>query len=325
MTSLLTPATFILNDVEEAMEVGTRVFYPHRVEPVTPRRGFAMELVAGRIGSMTVGELHYANEVVVDEMHIDDSYAVGFTLGGRVEVRTPLSEVYSSPATAAILRPGTPVRLHGWDTDTRPLLVIKFDRRVLEAEVGRMLGRDPAGSVEFAATLDLTTGPGLRWRRIVRTLTADLMDSRQFLWNPLIYEHLTSTIITGLLLSAEHQHREAFEARITPATPHTIRRATAFIDEHLHEPISTGMVASAVGLSVRALERGFARHLSTSPRRYLEQARLAMAHSELMIQTPSSASVSQIASKYGFGHHGRFANLYHSTFGRSPSETLRDG
>lgn len=325
MNASLSPVRFTLRDVDEAMEVGERVFYRHRVEPVDTRHDFVMELTAGRSGAMTVGLLRYGSEMAVDDIDVDGgSYAMCVPIQGTVDVRTPFSHVASTPTTAAITGPIGPIGLRGWAVGSQPVVLLKFERAALETELRRMLGKDPRGPVHFAPTLDVSVGPGLRWRQLVGLLTSELTDSPEMLWNPLMGARLTSTVMSGLLLAADHQHRAALDGRIPPMSPAAIRSATTFIDEHLHEPITTSMVASAAGLSVRALERGFARHLSTSPRRYLERARLAAAHAQLIIETPASASVSQIAADWGFAHRSRFASLYRATYGRGPFETLRE-
>jgi transcriptional regulator GlxA family with amidase domain len=57
--------------------------------------------------------------------------------------------------------------------------------------------------------------------------------------------------------------------------------------------------------------------------RYLRDVRLNRVHAELRSADPRSASVSQIATRWGFLYLGRFAAAYRDKFGRRPSETLR--
>lgn len=324
MTLAFSPTAFASSDLDEAMDFGTRVFYPHVLTQVDKQRDFSMELVAGRAGALTIGQLRLGSETVADCTDVEDSYAMSIPLRGRVDVRTPNSDVTSSPDVAAITGPVGSVRLHGWAAGQEPVILLKFEKSTLEAELGRMLGGDPPRPVQFAPTLNLASGRGLQWRQYLDLLTAELTDPGALLWSPLMSERLTSMVVSGLLLSADHQYRDALDARVAPIPPATIRRAVAFIDEHLHEAITVSMIASAIGVSVRALERGFARHHGTSPRRYLERARLAKAHSDLLIETPATASVATIASRWGFAHYGRFANVYRAAYGCAPHVTLRD-
>ena len=83
------------------------------------------------------------------------------------------------------------------------------------------------------------------------------------------------------------------------------------------------MLTAAVGLSVRALDDGFARYVGTPPMTYLRQVRLTRAHEELAGADPEDTTVTAVARKWGFGHYGRFAADYQRRFARKPSETLR--
>jgi transcriptional regulator GlxA family with amidase domain len=87
--------------------------------------------------------------------------------------------------------------------------------------------------------------------------------------------------------------------------------------------VTVGDVAEVAGLSVRALEEGFRRHLDTTPMAYLRMVRLARVHDELVDADPEATTAMAVAQRWGFGHYGRFAALYRQRFGRSPAATLR--
>lgn len=323
MSSLLTPTTFTAASIEEARGIGERVFYSHRLIPATSLGKFGMSLTAGRLGAATIGYSSYASQVRVTCTDVDDSYAMCVPVAGGLEVSTSVSDIVATPSTAGITGPYRDIRLRGWSGTTEPVVLLKFERATLETELSRMLGRDLTGPITFTPSLDLTTGPGLRWGQVLSLFASELTNPQDLFWNPLMAERITATLLSGLFIAADHQYRDDLDACGNPSTPATIRRAIAYIDEHLHEPITTVNVAAAVGISVRTLERGFARYLSTSPRRYIERARLGLAHAELKSTTPEMVTVTQIASRWGFGHHGRFSALYRSSYGERPSDTLR--
>jgi transcriptional regulator GlxA family with amidase domain len=63
------------------------------------------------------------------------------------------------------------------------------------------------------------------------------------------------------------------------ASPATLRRAIAFIDEHVHDDIVGAEIAAAAGVTIRAAQLAFRRHLDTTPLGYLRRLhrkRLAM-------------------------------------------------
>lgn len=324
MSASFFPTVFNAASVEEAHDIGERVFYSHRLEPSDVNAEFGMHLTAGRLGAATIGSTSYSTEVVINCVDTDDSYSMCIPVTGGMEVQTSAHEVLASPSNAVITGPVRDIRLRGWSEASDPMILVKFERASLEAELSRMIGRDLPGPVKFVPTLDLTVGDGRRWSQIVSLVASELTSPQSLFWNPLMAERLSTTLLAGLCIAADHQYRDVLDARGNPTTPATIRRAVAFIDDHLHEPITTISVAAAVGLSVRTLERGFSRFLSTSPRRYIERARLGMAHAELKTASPEMTTVTQIATRWGFGHHGRFAAIYRSCYGVFPSETLRE-
>ncbi|WP_306317388.1 MULTISPECIES: helix-turn-helix transcriptional regulator [unclassified Streptomyces] len=102
----------------------------------------------------------------------------------------------------------------------------------------------------------------------------------------------------------------------------TLRRAIAHIEAHAQEPLTVAEIAAASHVTVRALQYAFRRHLDTTPLAYLRQVRLAYAHDELRDAIPATATVTEIAGRWGFHHVGRFAALYREAYGRSPLHTL---
>ncbi|TXD00248.1 AraC family transcriptional regulator [Streptomyces sp. ISID311] len=112
--------------------------------------------------------------------------------------------------------------------------------------------------------------------------------------------------------------------RVSPAAlPRMIQRAISLIEEHTAEPLTVEDIAEAVGLGVRALQAGFRRHVDATPMGYLREIRLCRVQAELAEADPGSATVTDIAMRWGFVHPGRFAVHYRQRFGESPSTTLR--
>jgi AraC-like DNA-binding protein len=107
------------------------------------------------------------------------------------------------------------------------------------------------------------------------------------------------------------------------ASPATLRRAIAFIDEHAHDDIAGAEIAAAAGVTIRALQLAFRRHLNTTPLGYLRRVRLDYAHRELAAADPQHESVTAVAFRWGFANSGRFAAYYRQAYGVLPSRTLR--
>ena len=108
------------------------------------------------------------------------------------------------------------------------------------------------------------------------------------------------------------------------ASPATLRRAIAFIDEHAHQDIAGADIAAAAGVTLRAVQLAFRRHLDTTPLGYLRRVRLDYAHRQLAAADPRHESVTAVAYRWGFASSSRFAAYYRQAYGVLPSQTLRN-
>ena len=107
------------------------------------------------------------------------------------------------------------------------------------------------------------------------------------------------------------------------ASPASLRRAIAFIDEHAHQDISGAEIAAAAGVTIRAVQLAFRRHLDTTPLGYLRRVRLDHAHRQLAAADPRHESVTAVAYRWGFSS-SRFAAYHRQAYGVLPSHTLRN-
>ena len=107
-------------------------------------------------------------------------------------------------------------------------------------------------------------------------------------------------------------------------SPATVRLATAFVDEHAHEDITTTDIAAAAYVSVRAVQLAFRRHLDCTPMAYLRRVRLDHAHRQLTAADPVSESVTAVAYRWGFPSPSRFAACYRQAYGVLPSYSLHN-
>jgi len=83
-------------------------------------------------------------------------------------------------------------------------------------------------------------------------------------------------------------------------------------------------VANAVGVSPRALQLTFRRHLGVTPMGYARHVRMSHAHHDLeAAAAEAGGSVTRIAMDWGFANPSRFASYYRAAYGRPPYETLR--
>ena len=87
------------------------------------------------------------------------------------------------------------------------------------------------------------------------------------------------------------------------------------MEANIEEPISPSILAKAVGLSTRQLERLFRRYLNRSPKRYYMELRLQKARN-LLMQT--DMSVINVALACGFASPSHFSKCYRSHYKTTP-------
>jgi transcriptional regulator GlxA family with amidase domain len=88
-------------------------------------------------------------------------------------------------------------------------------------------------------------------------------------------------------------------------------------------PYSVAELAERSGVSVRTLQEAFRRHVGAGPAKYLRDLRLTGIHGDLLASVASQVTVTDIATRWGWTHHGRLAAAYRARYGVSPKVTLR--
>ncbi|MDF2826386.1 MAG: AraC family transcriptional regulator, partial [Mycobacterium sp.] len=131
--------------------------------------------------------------------------------------------------------------------------------------------------------------------------------------------HLAGMVLNTFPTNAQ---RELTATEGNGAKAALLRKAIAFIDDVAHRDISVVDIAAHVNMTPRGVQYMFRRELDCTPMEYVRRVRLNHAHADLIAATPDVATVSQIASRWGFAHKGRFARHYRQAYGESPHETL---
>jgi len=97
-------------------------------------------------------------------------------------------------------------------------------------------------------------------------------------------------------------------------------RALALMEQNIEEPLPCAAIARRAGLSMRRMQRLFARNLGTRPARHYQRIRLSKAHA-LLQQT--ELSVTEIAVSAGFGSLEHFCRTYRREFDCRPGDDRR--
>ncbi len=97
-------------------------------------------------------------------------------------------------------------------------------------------------------------------------------------------------------------------------------RALDVVIQYVHDNVShdlrVGALAKEMGVSVATLERRFKEYLGTSPRKFIQKAKIAKA-CEFLIQT--QMAVGEIAKQTGFVEHASFTRAFEKVMRMTPS------
>ena len=102
-----------------------------------------------------------------------------------------------------------------------------------------------------------------------------------------------------------------------------LRRFRRTVEANLDRTLYLAELCAAVGASDRTLRACCQEFLGMSPMRYLWLRRMHLARRALRVADPGAATVTEIATNYGFRELGRFSVAYRSLFGESPSASLQ--
>jgi AraC-like DNA-binding protein len=102
-----------------------------------------------------------------------------------------------------------------------------------------------------------------------------------------------------------------------------VERAAEYVRAHSDSGVSLKTLSRVVGVSERGLRNAFYGVHGVSPKRWIVAERLQLARRALLRSGPTGATVTSVATGFGFYELGRFAATYRVAFGEVPSETLR--
>ena len=108
-----------------------------------------------------------------------------------------------------------------------------------------------------------------------------------------------------------------------PSASRVLKRVESFVERNAHRPIHISEICTHLRISRRSLHRCFHDLLGMGPVTFLRRKRLSSVRAMLRRLDPETASVSDVASEFGFLDLSRFARQYRSLFDEYPNETLK--
>lgn len=175
--------------------------------------------------------------------------------------------------------------------------------------------------LRFTSYVPRTAAAGARWRATVDELSATFpgvesalgrQEAARLLGHVLL-QTFPNTVVDDV--SPSDARRDSSDA-----DPSTVRRALQVIEELAGEDLPLARLADLCGVTPRALQYAFRRHLGCTPLAYLRRVRLDLVRQAL--RDGSAQTVGDAAARYGFYNPGRFASDYRQVFEENPAATI---
>lgn len=317
----VTAAELATTDPDAAHELLNRMYAPDR--PIT-FRGSAQDFQFA-IRSVQAGDLHASRirhtmqtRALTHPFH---DFIAATVVSGSIrwdlrheELAIPRGGVfaYSTDGSALCTWPGVDV------------VLLRVPLGLVEEVAAERTDIDPH-DLRFDGQKPRSAASAEQWRRLTGFVNRSLEAQAAVEDSPLVLAELARLVAsTALAVFPNTTMTLAYRPDPGWVAPSTVRRAAAYVDAHAAEPITATDVAKSAGVTPRALQTAFRRHLGTTPNAYLRRARLAGAHRDLQAADPAGGeTVASVAAAWGLTSGARFGEFYRREFGTTPSHTLR--
>ncbi len=272
-------------------------------------------------GNLSLMKLRYGNgaDISVDPSSLNGYYLLVLPTMGKAEFYFDGHTIEVSPQGAVLISPGR--RFHFKASHDYEQVLLRLDRSAIADAWCRLTAQEYAPDICFDAVIPMNSAgwqalmPMLQW--VVRC--AGLGQDQSIAQAALLVQ-TEMLLATTLLLHQPHSMAAHLWPVPPPSAPQTIRRAQAYMLEHLGERLPVAMIASHCGLSVRRLQALFQDECGQSPLKWLRMQRL-QAIQQALSQDSDVGKVSDAAARFGFTHLGEFSRAYRQAFGETPQQT----
>ncbi|WP_432991692.1 AraC family transcriptional regulator [Dactylosporangium sp. CA-233914] len=293
----------------------------HRLEGNTEDLRLDARLHAVRLPHIVALYLSYGCEVRCSYDSTATSVWIQLPVSGNLRVRVSGAEFVCTTGQASVTSGSGRVAMT-WSRDCAAL-AFHIERRALEDELESLIDGPVEQPLRFEPVMDLAGERVRSWFAIATAFTRELNAGGGLLEHPRLAAQTERLLLRGLLLSQPHSYSALLRDELPESTPWHVRSAVRLLEDRPERDYSALSLARDVGVSPRALQDGFRQHLNASPMQYLRTARLHRVRADLLATTPATATVANVAHRWGFTHLGRFAQYYRARYGESPSDTLR--
>ncbi len=198
--------------------------------------------------------------------------------------------------------------------------VLFVDWKTVVQAVTAAYERPVPKSLGLPPKLDLSNPTGQVIANTVDLIISGMRNNGPLLHSPLALSHLTDGLVDLVIKTLPHHISST--SGPGEAAHWQVQAAIDFMHANIDQPITSQVIAHAIGVSSRSLDKRFQASLGLTPASYLRRIRLEAVRRDLL-DRDLSLTIKEACLKWGFFHLGRFAGVYQKAFGESPSDTRR--
>jgi len=289
---------------------------------LSPQLKTPLRIGAAALNTVRLLTLEHEGDLVFEAPGHPSSYIVMIPLSGGTRHRLEQQVLYAQPGSALVRNPGS--HIHVAANGPFRILLMRLDGAVLAARLARLLHRPLKSTLSFALHIDLTKEGRSLWNTLSWICREIDNSDNIFRRSAIVAGEAETLLINTLLTLQQNTYSEDLRAVSSVAVPRHLKAVLSAIDATPQSIWSLSEMARTGGVSVRTLCDAFRNFRGCTPMEFVRSVRLSRARDDLR-RLGHGVPVADIARRWGFGHPGRFAAIYRSTYGQTPSQTLRFG
>lgn len=309
--------------VDESREKTGRLMRSHRLLPLDRQaEGFEARHHAVSLGQTS---LHYITYGTGDSRVVPgplDFYVALMPLSGHCVVIAGRERLTISKGTAALVSPDDGLSML-WSRGCEQLM-LKIPRETVTSRLELARHDRVKQALRFRLGMDLRSGPGRELWTLVRRTVADLDAGMTLLRHKPVISAVEQSLTTALLYAQPHTYSDELSREAPGVKARLVRSVVAYIRDSDEVPTTIAELTALAGVADRTLRAWFLEEVGMPPMQYVRLERMRRVHEELLRADPETGTtLTEIATRHGVSHLGRFARSYRDHFGEYPSVTRR--
>ena len=285
---------------------------PHRLTLARPGSDSA-SLSHRKAGKLDLCRLSYGSEARVVSECLGDIYHVQLILQGICRYNLPHHALELGAGQLMVINPDEPLDLTYSENCEK--FIVKIPSSLMEEVCTEHSWIKPYKGVKFSPVPYRFD----ELENLMMLLSLVCNEAESDHAGPEMLRHYSKLVTCKLMTMLKHNVAMASATCHTPSFERLVR----YIEDNIKHDITAERLAQYAGLSLRSLYLLFEKNVRMTPKNFIRQKKLEHVYATLMDPASRVANVTAVALEYGFTHLGRFAELYKTSFGVLPSETLK--